>query len=103
MEEELFNEVGKSIDGAAPGNLFGKPCFKVEGKAFACYFEQCMVFKLSGETHRKALSLKDSKLFDPSKKGRPMKEWVQVHYQHHQEWLKFAMEAMKYVQSTNKK
>ncbi len=99
MEEEMFKEVGKSVVGAALGNLFGKPCFKIEGKAFVCYYEKCMVFKLFGDIHQQALSLIDSKLFDPSKKGRPMKEWVQVSYQHHQRWLDFTKEAERYVRS----
>ena len=58
-----------------------------------------MVFKLSGDEHKAALSLKGSKLFDPSGKGRAMKEWVQVTYDHHKQWGNLAKAAAKYVDS----
>lgn len=56
-----------------------------------------MVFKLSGESHLKALSLKGSQLFDPSGKNRPMKEWVQVPFEYSEQWSTFAKAAMEYV------
>jgi len=101
-EEQLFVTIGERTSGAVKGNLFGKDCFKVEGKAFVCFFQQCMVFKLQGETKNEALSLDGSSLFDPSGKGRPMKEWIKVPYTYHQHWEKFAQEAFNYVSSSNK-
>lgn len=77
--------------------MFGKPCFKINGKAFCCFFENSMVFKLSGDEHAEAMKLKGSKLFDPSGKGRAMKEWVQVTYDHYKKWEKFAKAAVEYV------
>jgi len=56
-----------------------------------------MVFKLSGNTHTEALNLEGSILFDPSGKGRAMKEWVQVSYAHKSKWGKFAKAAFEYV------
>jgi hypothetical protein len=56
-----------------------------------------MVFKLSGESHKEALSLDGSHLFDPSGRNRPMKEWIQVSFKHNDKWEKFAKAAMKYV------
>ncbi|MCB0739092.1 MAG: hypothetical protein KDC92_16400, partial [Bacteroidetes bacterium] len=58
--------------------MFGKPCFKINGKAFESFFQEEMVFKLNGQDHSNALSLNGAQLFDPSGKGRAMKEWVQV-------------------------
>ena len=77
--------------------MFGKPCFKIKSKAFICFFQNEMVFKLTGEVHQEALSLKGSQLFDPSGKKRPMKEWVQVPIIHNEKWIQYAKEAMKYV------
>ncbi len=102
-EEKLFHSVGASINGAVKGQLFGKQCYKIEGKAFTCFFENDMVFKLSNSFHGEALQLSKSQLFDPSKKQRPMKEWVQVSYDHHDEWLNFAKAAAQYVSSTLKR
>jgi hypothetical protein len=96
-EEKAFLETGNSIKGAELSQMFGKPCFKVKGKAFVCFFEDCMVFKLNGDAHKDALILKGSKLFDPSGKGRAMKEWVQVPYTHSKKWKPLAEEAFNYV------
>ena len=71
--------------------------FKINGKAFVCFFQNEMVFKLTGDTHQEALSLDGSQLFDPSGKKRPMKEWVQVPYNYKDKWDKFAKSAVKYV------
>jgi hypothetical protein len=67
-----------TAESAVAGKMFGMPCLKVGGKAFAGYFEGDMVFKLRGVHHERALGLPGAHLFDPSGRGRPMKEWVQV-------------------------
>lgn len=95
--EERFREIGQKIEGAQPGKLFGKPCFKINGKAFCCFFQGDMVFKLTGEEHAEALALEGARLFDPTGKGRPMKEWVQVPDTHEALWQKLAEEAAAYV------
>ena len=77
-EEKLYTEIGQSLDGAEQSQMFGKPCFKINGKAFVCFFQDCMVFKLTGNDHAAALKLKGAILFDPSGKGRAMKVWGQV-------------------------
>ncbi len=73
-EEKLFTEIGTSIMGTEVSQLFGKPALKLKGKAVACFFENEMAFKISGDEHAHAISLSDAKLFDPSGKGRAMKE-----------------------------
>lgn len=101
-EELFFQETGSSIKGAELSNMFGKPCFKVNGKAFVCLFENCMVFKLSGSHHEKAMKLKGSCLFDPSGKDRAMKEWVQVTFANKEQWKDLAGAAFDYVKSSKK-
>jgi hypothetical protein len=98
-EEQLYLETGRKLKDAVQSQMFGKPCFKINGKAFIAFFENCMVFKLSGDIHAEALNLKGSVLFDPSHKGRPMKEWVQVPYAHAPNWDKYAKAAIAYVAS----
>jgi hypothetical protein len=77
-EEKRFSTIGSALEGAESGKLFGKSCFKRHGKAFLCFFQNEMVFKLTGPVHAEALAVPGAQLFDPSGKGRPMKEWVQV-------------------------
>ena len=96
-EEQLYTEIGQSIKGAEESQMFGKPCFKINGKAFTCFFQNCMVFKLTGDEHAAAMKLKDAVLFDPSGKGRAMKEWVQVPYEHKAKWKGLAKSAYNYV------
>ena len=74
--ERMFNDIGESLVDCVKSQLFGKPCFKINKKAFVCFFKDCMVFKLSNGVHQEALCLDGAELFDPSGKGRPMKEWV---------------------------
>lgn len=97
QEEQLYTSIGQHLEQAEQSQMFGKPCFKINGKAFISFFQNEMVFKLTGENHSDALSLDSSKLFDPSGKGRAMKEWVQVSYDDKNQWETFAKAAMDYV------
>jgi hypothetical protein len=96
-KEELYILVSRCIKNAEQSQMFGKPCFKINGKAFTCFFQNEMVFKLTGESHSDALSLDGSQLFDPSGKGRAMKEWVQVPFDYSDSWGKYAGAAVEYV------
>lgn len=95
--QDQYTAIGHGIDGAVESQLFGKPCFKVNSKAFISFFENTMVFKLTGDAHSEALSLDGSCLFDPSKKGRAMKEWVQLPAHYEDQWKAFARDAFEYV------
>ncbi len=101
MPKELdhFDICGQSVNDAVPGKMFGHPVYKVKKKAFTCYFHKDMVFKLDPTNLEKALALKGSKLFDPSGKDRPMKEWVQVKYLHKDDWPELSNAAAEYVLS----
>ena len=92
-----YTAIGYSIPEAEPGQLFGKPCFKIGGKAFICWFRDGMVFKLPPEVHREAMALEGAQLFDPSGKHRPMKEWVQVPSAHADKWETLAKAAVEFV------
>lgn len=96
-EESLYFSIGQDLGDAESGQMFGKPCFKVHKKAFICFFQNEMVFKLTGEAHSEALRLDGSQLFDPSGKQRPMKEWVQIPFDYSDNWAHFAKSAFEYV------
>jgi hypothetical protein len=81
---------------AITGKMFGMPCLKNNGKAFAGYFNNAMIFKLTAPEHAEALALSDARLFDPMG-GRPMKEWVEVPVEHASRWPAFARAALRYV------
>ena len=73
--------------------MFGKKCIKVNGKAVIVLFKECLVFKLPQPSLKKALSLSESVLWDPSGKDRPMKEWVQVCLKHKEKFKELASAA----------
>lgn len=100
---DIFFEIGDSLKGAQKSQMFGKPCYKINGKAFMSFYSGCMVFKLGGSAHTEAMKLEDSILFDPSGKGRPMKEWVQVSAVNKDKWPILAEKALDYVNSMNSK
>ncbi len=81
--------------------MFGKRCLKIGGKAFAAEYLTTMVFKLTGEEHRRALELPGATLWDPSGRNRPMKEWVQVPADCYGSWLGLAQSARNYVVVAN--
>ena len=105
--EKLFQDIAAAMSkknkAITLSNLFGKPSIKVDGKPFACYFQDEMVFKLQGDDHAEAIGLKGAKLFDPSGTGRAMKEWVQVPAKFSGDWADYAAKALKYVESEKKK
>ena len=80
------------------GKMFGMPCLKFNGKVFAGFYEGAMSFKLAVPQHTEALALSGARLFDPSGRGRPMKEWVEVPAEHASQWFELARAALAYVE-----
>lgn len=82
------------------GRWFSLPCLKANGYIFAAlWLNGDMVFKLWGKAHQEAMALPGAKLFDPLDKNRPMKEWVQVPAQHHNQWRDLAQDALEYTRT----
>ena len=101
MSKELdhFDICGQSVKDSITGKMFGHPVYKIQNKAFVCFFHGDIVCKLDPVNLEKALALKGSQLFDPSGKKRPMKEWVQIKYKHKKAWLEHCQHAATYVES----
>src|SRR2546430_16631526 len=75
------------------GQMMGMPARKAGGKMIGGFArsEEAMVFKLPDEGEREAaIALDGAHLFDPSERGRPMKEWVVVPPAHAGEWPRLA-------------
>ena len=98
---QAYDEIADDLVAENPdvqlGQMMGMPCIKSGGKMVIGYERSGqMVFKLPDDSeHSKALGLDGAKLFDPSGKGKPFKEWVQVPYAHESEWPKLASTALK--------
>ncbi len=83
--------------GVEAGQMFGKPCLKVKGKAFLAHHLETVVFKLAGSARETALATAGAMLWDPSGKGRPMREWVAVPAAGSRNFEDFAHAALDYV------
>ena len=81
------------------GQMFGKPCVKVGGKAAIAFHQEAVVFKLPSLVHGEAMAIEGARLWDPSGKGRAMKEWVQVPVVGQDKFEAFADAAARYVTS----
>jgi len=79
------------------GQMFGKACLKINGKAFLAQHLDTVVFKLNEPDRGKALSIAGAKLWDPSGKGRPMKEWVALPVAAKSKFANLAIGAQSYV------
>jgi hypothetical protein len=97
---KLLEKLGPS-ENVEPGQMFGKACIKVNGKAFVSQHNDTLVFKLSGDHHQKALAVKGAVLWDPSGKGRPMKEWVALPASENKHFPVLATAALDYVASVS--
>lgn len=83
--------------------MFGKSCLKIGGKAFAAFFKEEMVFKLGRDEVNLLLSkYPGSTNWDPSEKGRPMKDWLQIPVEFNDDWGVLAKQALDYVEEISK-
>ena len=98
--QQLFDKLATQLatqPNIARGQMFGMPIVKVNGNAFAGFHKGNMTFKLSGQAHADALHVNGALLSDPSGRGRPMKEWVEIPSTESAQWEKYAQLALNYV------
>ncbi|MHA3914710.1 TfoX/Sxy family protein [Halovulum sp. GXIMD14793] len=93
---KLIDRYG-GFDAIVAGQMFGKSCLKVGGKAFAALQGDFLVFKLTGDMQAKALSEDGACLWGPSGAGRPMKEWVAVPADGLHDFSEYSEAALNYV------
>ena len=100
--EELFHKIAEEIPSAKEGKMFGALCLKApNGKAGVMFWKDEIIFKLEVSDLKKALALKNAKMFDPMG-NRPMNGWVQLSYEHSGKWKDLAIKSMKYVSDLKK-
>jgi hypothetical protein len=103
IAEIYFNEITDEIQDVKPGRMFGALCIKTpNGKAAAMFWKDYLVVKLQGSALEEAKSLTGVTLFDPMD-GRPMKEWVQIPFEHKDKWKKYALLSAESVKLLPKK
>ena len=95
--ENVFEHLNRTAD-IVSGQMFGKACLKINGgKAFAAFFQDCMVFKLGQEAIRLHVEKYPGSInWDPSGKNRAMKDWLQVPFDYKDKWEMLAREALEF-------
>ncbi len=106
MSEELYSKIADEFavkHGSVSGQMFGKPCLKVNKKTYAAFYQNEMVFKL-GQQEVNLLKEKyiGSVNWDPSGKSRAMKDWLQVPCEYKEDWIEFAKKALEFVEKNSK-
>lgn len=100
---DAFDVLSVSLEGGevSQGKLFGHRCLKVKGKAFLVDFDGDLVFKLGQEAISTWLAdHQDLHRFDPSGKGRPMKDWLQAPMAHSDQFQIWAEASMVFALET---
>ena len=95
--EELCDDMLARHGDLERTKMMGMPSLKLNGRLVAGFTaaEDAMVFKLTDDDARgRALALDGAHLFDPGRRGRPMKEWVVVTPAHAASWPGLAAEAL---------
>jgi hypothetical protein len=95
--DQIARDLALRYDDVQAGKIFGVSCINIQGRAFAAFFQGQIALKLTGDDHRRALGIAGAKLWDPSGKQRPMREWVQLPFADAQVWPELAEQALKYV------
>lgn len=96
--EKLYLDIIEKEEGAISSQMFGKPCGKINGKAYVSFFKEAMAFKIGREAAKSLLpQIVGSELFDPSQKNRPFRDWIHIPYTHAKDWSKYAKMAVSFT------
>ncbi|HWH92873.1 MAG TPA: hypothetical protein VNT03_03345 [Baekduia sp.] len=75
---------------------FGTPAAKVEGKIFLALWRGRLVARLGAEEVDARVAVGAGVRFDPSGKGRAMKDWLEADAEH-DEWVELALGALAFT------
>ncbi|RJP28324.1 MAG: TfoX family protein [Actinobacteria bacterium] len=103
--KETLDEMLLPIPGVKAGKMFGLPGYYVDGKLFACVWEDGVSLKVPPEVREELLAKRGVEPFVPME-GRPMKEWVLINRKNSRDYLKLEdafVSAVEYVLSLPKK
>lgn len=67
---------GLADGGATAGKLFGMPAAKISTKVFAGLFGDALVVRIGVDEVDRLIAAGEGGPFDPSGRGRPMKDWL---------------------------
>lgn len=94
--DAFVDELRADAPSMEASQMFGKPCARLAGqKPVLSWFQGAMVFRLGAERANQLIAAhSECVAFDPSGKGRPFKDWVQVARSPEINWRPLALEAL---------
>ena len=99
--KKVLDEMLLDIPGVKPGKMFGLPGYFINGKLFACVWEDGVSLKVPEGLRAELLEQEGAEPFVPMK-NRPMKEWVLIRRKDSRDFLEFEdafVSALEYVLS----
>lgn len=102
---EVLDGMLLDIPGVKAGKMFGLPGYYIDGKLFACVWEDGVSLKVPEKVREELLKKRGVVPFVPME-GRPMKEWVLINRKDSRDYLKLEdafISSVEYVLSLPKK
>ena len=91
---EIQQQLVQEYDGVEPGNMMRSPALRYSGKVFCFYYQSQMCFKLDTQTAHFMGQYPGSSYLSPFKNKPPMKGWLFVPSEYHEQWKSLAHYAL---------
>lgn len=96
--DELVGVMTLSFD-STRSKMFGCPCIKQGKRAYTIFKDDRVAFRIGlDRVNQLKATFPDTCNFDPSGKGKPMKDWFEAGPEHAAQWRDWATEAMFYLE-----
>jgi TfoX/Sxy family transcriptional regulator of competence genes len=102
--KEVLDSMLLEIPGVKAGKMFGLPGYYINGKLFACLYEEGVAMKAPDKVREKLMAQKDVEMFVPMGKHK-MKEWVLINKKDSKDYLKYEddfISSLEYVLALSK-
>jgi TfoX/Sxy family transcriptional regulator of competence genes len=103
--KEVLDGLLLEIPGVKAGKMFGLPGYFINGKLFACVWEDGVALKLPQKEREELLRKKGVEPFVPME-NRPMKEWVLIKRKNSQDYMTYEysfISSLEYVLAQSRK
>ena len=87
QHKAVLDSILLKVPGVKPGRMFGYPAYYVNGKLFACAYDEGVGIKIPEQLARELLDQKRAIPFQPLGKAK-MREWVQINHKRSTDYTK---------------
>jgi len=101
-EEQRFSAIVERLtqehNDITPGKMMSSPGIQYQGKVFAFFYNNKMVFKLGRDFQPETLGIHEYSLLAPFKTKPPMVDWFEIPATEQQRWEELARYALQHLQ-----